>query len=217
MNNNIFRNMSYGVYIVSAMDGKRPTGCTANSIMQITSDPASVAVSINHDNYTNKCIKETGKFAFSILAEDSDASLIGNFGFKSGIDNDKFENVDYEVVEGVPVVKDTCGYVVCEVIDKMETSSHTVFLGKVVEAEVYSKRRQMTYAYYHEVVRGKTAKNAPTYIPEDEEKAESKSNVKYVCTVCGYVYEGDPLPKDYKCPICGAGPEKFKRVEEAIV
>ena len=217
MNNNIFRNMSYGVYIVSAMDGKRPTGCTANSIMQITSDPASVAVSINHDNYTNKCIKETGKFAFSILAEDSDASLIGNFGFKSGIDNDKFENVDYEVVEGVPVVKDTCGYVVCEVIDKMETSSHTVFLGKVVEAEVYSKRRQMTYAYYHEVVRGKTAKNAPTYIPEEEEKVESKSNVKYVCTVCGYVYEGDPLPKDYKCPICGAGPEKFKRVEEAIV
>ena len=217
MNNNIFRNMSYGVYIVSAMDGKRPTGCTANSIMQITSDPASVAVSINHDNYTNKCIKETGKFAFSILAEDSDASLIGNFGFKSGIDNDKFENVDYEVVEGVPVVKDTCGYVVCEVIDKMETSSHTVFLGKVVEAEVYSKRRQMTYAYYHEVVRGKTAKNAPTYIPEDEEKVKSKSNVKYVCTVCGYVYEGDPLPKDYKCPICGAGPEKFKRVEEAIV
>ena len=209
--------MSYGVYIVSAMDGKRPTGCTANSIMQITSDPASVAVSINHDNYTNKCIKETGKFAFSILAEDSDASLIGNFGFKSGIDNDKFENVDYEVVEGVPVVKDTCGYVVCEVIDKMETSSHTVFLGKVVEAEVYSKRRQMTYAYYHEVVRGKTAKNAPTYIPEDEEKVKSKSNVKYVCTVCGYVYEGDPLPKDYKCPICGAGPEKFKRVEEAIV
>lgn len=217
MNNNIFRNMSYGVYIVSTMDGDRPTGCTANSIMQITSDPASVAISINHDNYTNKCIKETGKFAFSILAEDSDASLIGNFGFKSGIDNDKFENVEHEMVGGVPVVKDTCGYVVCEVIDKMETSSHTVFLGKVVEAEVYGKRRQMTYAYYHEVVRGKTAKNAPTYIPEEEEKEESKSNVKYVCTVCGYVYEGDPLPENYKCPICGAGPEKFKRVEEAIV
>ena len=39
----------------------------------------------------------------------------------------------------------------------------------------------------------------------------------YVCKVCGYVYEGDPLPENYKCPICGAGPEKFKRVEEAIV
>jgi len=218
MNNNIFRNMSYGVYIVGSMDGNRPTGCTANSIMQITSDPASVAISINHDNFTNKCIKESGKFSFSILAEDSDASLIGNFGFKSGKDNDKFENVEYEMVDGVPVVRDSCGYVVCEVIDKMETESHTVFLGKVVQAEVNEgNRRQMTYAYYHEVVRGKTAKNAPTYIPEDEEKDDvSKSNVKYVCTICKYVYEGDPLPEDYICPICGASADKFERVEEAL-
>lgn len=29
---------------------------------------------------------------------------------------------------------------------------------------------------------------------------------KYVCTVCGYVYEGDELPEDYECPLCGVGP-----------
>ena len=45
-----FRKLSYGVYIISTLDGERPTGCTANSAMQITSEPASVAVSINHDN-----------------------------------------------------------------------------------------------------------------------------------------------------------------------
>ena len=171
MNVNIFRKMSYGVYIASTMDGERPTGCTVNSIMQITSEPATIALSVNHNNYTNGCIEKTGKFAFSILSEDSNPDLIGNFGFKSGKDNDKFENVDYEMVEGVPVVKDSAGYVVCEIIDKMETSTHTVFLGKVIAGEVYDEaKRQMTYAYYHEVIRGKTAKNAPTYIPEKEEK-----------------------------------------------
>ena len=36
---------------------------------------------------------------------------------------------------------------------------------------------------------------------------------KYVCTVCGYVYEGDELPEDYECPLCGVGPELFE--EEA--
>ncbi|MGN8913944.1 flavin reductase [Anaerofustis butyriciformans] len=213
MNVNIFRKMSYGVYIASTMDGERPTGCTVNSIMQITSEPATIALSVNHNNYTNGCIEKTGKFAFSILSEDSNPDLIGNFGFKSGKDNDKFENVDYEMVEGVPVVKDSAGYVVCEVIDKMETSTHTVFLGKVIAGEVYDEsKRQMTYAYYHEVIRGKTAKNAPTYIPEKEEE-KKYDGVKYVCTICGYVYEGDPLPEDYKCPICGAGPDKFKKVE----
>jgi len=99
MDINIFRKMSYGVYIVSSLDGERPTGCIANSIMQITSSPATVAVSVNHDNYTNGCIEKTGKFAFSIMAKDSDAGLIGNFGFRSGKDVDKFEHVDYEMVQ----------------------------------------------------------------------------------------------------------------------
>ena len=69
VNNNVFRNLSYGVYVVSTLDGTRPTGCVANSIMQITSSPATFAVSMNHDNYTNACIKKTGKFAISILSD----------------------------------------------------------------------------------------------------------------------------------------------------
>ncbi|MBR3602802.1 MAG: flavin reductase [Lachnospiraceae bacterium] len=213
MNMNIFRSMSYGVYIVSTMDGDRPTGCTANSIMQITSDPATVAASINHNNYTNSCIEKTGKFAFSILAEDSDPSLIGNFGFRSGKDADKFESVDYEMVQGVPVVKNTCGYVVCKVIDKMETATHTVFLGEVIEGEVYEGMGDaMTYAYYHKVVKGKSPKNAPTYLPETEEveKKDGAGN-KYICSVCGYIYEGDELPADYKCPICSQGADRFRK------
>ena len=34
---------------------------------------------------------------------------------------------------------------------------------------------------------------------------------KFVCTVCGYVYEGEAAPE--KCPVCGAPAEKF--VEQA--
>ena len=79
MNTDVFRNLSYGVYVVSTMDNGRATGCTANSAVQITASPATVAVSINHDNYTNQCIKEFGKFAISIIAEDSDPMLIGKF------------------------------------------------------------------------------------------------------------------------------------------
>lgn len=220
MDTNIFRKMSYGVYIVSTMDGERPTGCIANSIMQITSSPATVAVSVNHDNYTNGCIEKTGKFAFSIMAEDSDTGLIGNFGFRSGRDTDKFEHVDYEMVQGLPVVKYTCGYVVCKVINKMETATHTVFLGEVIDAGSYEGMGDpMTYAYYHNVVKGKSPKNAPTYLPEDgdakvaEELKKDEKKVKYICQVCGFVYEGDVLPEGYQCPVCGVGADKFVRSE----
>lgn len=218
MNTKIFRNMSYGVYIVGTMDGDRPTGCIANSVMQITSSPATIAASINHDNYTNQCIEKTGYFSFSILSVDSPAELIGTFGFRSGKDIDKFADVEHEMIEGVPVVKNTCGYVVCKVIDKMETSTHTVFLGEVVAADVYDNAViEMSYAYYHKVVKGKSPKNAPTYIPEEVVPAEEEpkaGSVKYVCQICGYVYEGDTLPDDFVCPICKQGAEKFKKVEE---
>ncbi len=213
MNQNTLHKLSYGVYVVSTWDQGRPTGCTANSAMQITSSPATIAVSINHNNYTNQCIKDTNKFAISILAEDSQPSIIGTFGFKSGREADKFVEVKYTVEDHMPVVSDSCGYIVCDVIDKMETATHTVFLGEVKGAEMFGDREAMTYAYYHKVIKGKSPKNAPTYIPEEEEKkAEEGKKRKFKCEVCGYVYEGEELPADYKCPVCGMGADRFKEV-----
>ena len=44
-------------------------------------------------------------------------------------------------------------------------------------------------------------------------EAAPAAATKWVCTVCGYVYEGDAVPEDYKCPVCGVGPEKFAKME----
>ncbi len=163
MNKSALYQLSYGVYVVSTWDRGRATGCTANSAMQITSSPATIAVSINHDNYTNQCIQDTGKFAISILGEHTDPSVIGTFGFYSGRDTNKFEKVEPVMKSYMPVVPDACAYIVCELIDRMETTSHTVFLGKVIDADVLKKDEPMTYAYYHNVIKGKSPKNAPTY------------------------------------------------------
>ena len=222
MDNKIFRSMSYGVYVAGTMDGDRPTGCIVNSVMQITSSPATVAISVNHDNYTNGCIAKSGLFSFSILAEDSDPGLIGGFGFRSGKDVNKFDGVDHEMAAGVPVVKDSCGYVVCRVINTMETATHTVFLGEVIDGVVYEgNRKPMTYAYYHQVVKGKSPKNAPTYLPEEEEKVqeaevasvkEEKVSSKWKCRICGYEHEGEELPDGFTCPWCKQGAENFHKV-----
>jgi len=220
MNLNAFYAMSYGVYVVSAWDEKRPTGCIANCAMQITAEPATIAISINHDNFTKKCIEKTGKFAISILSENTDPAIIGTFGFQSGKDINKFDSVKYEIQGDMPVIAVGCAYVTCEVIKEMETDTHTVYLGKVLEAEVLSKEVPMTYAYYHNVVKGKSPKNAPTYIAEENinsnAKEETKSE-KYVCSVCKYEYDGDipfeELPDDYVCPICKKPKSFFQKQE----
>ncbi len=212
MNKSTFHQLSYGVYVISTWDKGRATGCTANSAMQITSEPATVAISINHDNYTNQCIRESGRFAISILGEKSDPGIIGVFGFKSGRDHNKFDEVDMLEKSYMPVVADACAYIVCEVADKMETSTHTVFLGKVVDADILKTDDAMTYAYYHNVIKGKSPKNAPTYIAEENPAAEG---ARYVCGVCGYIYNGeasfDELPDTYTCPVCRQPKSVFTR------
>jgi flavin reductase (DIM6/NTAB) family NADH-FMN oxidoreductase RutF len=166
MNKNALRALSYGVYIISTYDEGRPTGCTANSVMQITSSPATVAVSINKDNYTHDCIKRLGKFAVSVIGENSDPILIGGFGFRSGRDTDKFANVDYSTKSYFPVINDAVAYMVCEVREAMDAGTHTVFLAEVIDADTLKNDAPMTYKYYHEVIKGTSPKKAPTYIEE---------------------------------------------------
>ena len=210
MNNNVFKNLSYGVYVVSSYDrlNNKHVGCIANSVMQVTSNPATIVVSINHDNYTNKCIEEFGMFAVSILTEKIDPQIIGTFGFKSSRDTNKFENIKYITKEGLNILEESCGYIICKVINKMETETHTIFLANVIDGDVLNEEEPMTYSFYHKVIKGKSPKAAPTYI--EEEKKE-----KYVCSICGYEYNGEipfeELPDDYVCPICGASKSVFEK------
>lgn len=210
MDNKILRDLSYGVYVVGSMDGERKVGCIANSAMQITSNPASIAISINHDNYTNECIKKCNKFSVSILNEQSNPNIIGTFGFSSSKDIDKFKDFDNEVVEEVPVIKDSNGYVVCEVVSVLETETHTIFVGKVIAMNKYDSKIPMTYKYYHEVLKGSSPAKAPTYVENVIE--EIKGN-RWKCMICGYIYEGDELPLDFTCPICGQSREAFEKID----
>lgn len=209
MNTMAFRKLSYGMYVISTWDKGRPVGCAANSAMQITSEPATIAVSINHDNYTNECIKDCGRFAVSVLSEKTDPSVIGSFGFQSSRDHDKFDEVGRIMKCNMPVVKDSCAYMVCEVVNTMETDTHTVFLGRVLDADLISEEIPMTYDYYHRVVKGKSPKNAPTYLPETDTEG-----AKWVCSICGYVYDREipfqELPEDYKCPVCRQPKSAFR-------
>ena len=215
MDKKVLRNLSYGVYVVTSRDKDKNVGCIANSIMQVTSNPSVIAVSINHDNYTNKVIKENNKFGVSILKETTDAKIIGTFGYKSSKDNDKFDGINFKEISEIPVLENTCGYMVCKVIDTMETSTHTIFLGEVIEADDYSTENAMTYKYYHENLKGSSPKNAPTYEETSISQVDKDSKKrKWKCSICGYIHEADELPDDFKCPLCGVGKECFELVED---
>lgn len=207
MNKNILKKLSYGMYIITSKNADLLVGCVANSVMQINSD--TVAISLNNDNYTNKVILEEKKFVINILPTNTDIELIKTFGFKKSNEVNKFLNVSYKLVDDVPIINNTCGYIICTFNNLVKTNTHTIILGKIINMQVSSELEPMTYKYYQENLKGTTNKNAPTY---QEEKKTSNKNV-FVCKICGYRYETDldELPDDFKCPMCGVGKEYFEK------
>jgi len=228
MDQRTLHKISYGMYIVSSKKGEKFNGQIANTVFQITSDPPTIAVSINKQNLTHQYISESGLLTVSILAEQTPMPLIGTFGFKSGRDIDKFAGIKYKLGQnGVPIVEESClGYLEGQVIQQIDMYTHTIFIAKVTDAAITGQEEPMTYAYYHQVKKGTAPKTAPTYIKE-EAKPMGKLP-RYKCTVCGYVYDpelGDPdsgikpgtpfeeIPEDWVCPVCGVGKDQFEKDE----
>lgn len=231
MNKKAIQKICYGVYIISSKMGDKINGQIANTVFQITSEPPTVAISINKQNMTHDYIKESKVFTVSVLGRSASMNLIGRFGFKSGRETDKFKETKYRLgVTGAPIVlENTISYLDCEVLSSSDVGTHTVFIGKVVDADMLSDEEPMTYAYYHEVKGGKSPKTAPTYVKEDTPEKPIKENVvsdKYRCKICGYVYDpanGDPdnginpgtpfeeLPDNWSCPICSAPKAEFEK------
>ena len=95
----VFRNISYGMYLVTT-NNKKKNGCIINTL-------------------THNEIKESKKFAVSILSVDTDSEVISNFGYKTGNEVDKFESVEYEEISNLPVItKNMVSYLICEVINR---------------------------------------------------------------------------------------------------
>jgi len=221
--------ISYGLYVIGSRKGDRLNGQTANTVIQVSSQPPTISVCINKENLTHEFIKDSGVFTVSVLSQDTPLSLIGRFGFKSGRDIDKFDGVNYRVGETqAPIVLDhTLAYMEAKVTQEIDAGTHTIFIGELAGADVMKEGEPMTYAYYHQVKRGTTPKTAPSYI--EERKEVTPRMAKYECTVCGYIYDpekGDPdggikpgtpfeqIPNDWVCPVCGAAKSEFEKIDE---
>ena len=185
--------INYGLYIISSKWMDQMNGQIANTVFQITSDPPTLGISINQQNLTHSLISQSQKFTVSVLDKEAPMTLIGQFGFKSGREMNKFENIPHIIGEnGLPIVTD---HIVAtfelDVIAQLPIHTHTLFVGKITNATVLSKIEPMTYAYYHQVKKGLTPKNAATYQPTPETNPIKTTGgdkmSKYRCLICGYV------------------------------
>ncbi len=168
MNARALHKLSYGLYVVTSKKNDRLNGQIANAVIQVTSEPPTIAASINRSNLTWEYIKSSRVFAVSVLCEDTPMVFIGRFGFRSGRDANKFEGIDYRIGEtGAPIVlENAVAFMEVRVTQEIDAGTHTIFVGELVDADVISDKTCLTYEHYHQIKGGKTPKAAATYIEE---------------------------------------------------
>ena len=198
-NNNAMFNLSYGLYIITTKDGTRDNGCVVNTVTQITEKPNRFAISINNANLTRDTILETGEFNVSVLTQSVPFSIFERFGFKSGRDTEKLTGFDkFARTENgiIYLTAHTNSVISAKLIDSFDYGTHTLFIAEVTQSFIQSEEPSVTYQYYFDNI-----KPMP--------KISKEKTQGFICKICGYVYEGEILPKDFICPLCKHGAEDF--------
>jgi len=191
--------ISYGLFVLSAKDGERDNGCIINTVIQATSTPKRIAFAVNKGNLTHDMVMKTGVFNVSILSESATFPLFERFGLQSGKSADKFAGFGAYTrsVNGVTYVTEGVNALLSgKVISTQDCGTHTLFVADVTEAKKLSREPSVTYEYYRKNIKPKPA-------------AEATKKKGWLCTVCGYIYEGEVLPPDFICPVCKHGAEVF--------
>lgn len=192
----ITEKITQGMYVLTTNGG----GCIVDAVSQISAgDNPLIVVSVMKKNNTNKLLKENNKFALSVIGKKVDSNIIKTFGFNSMRDIDKFEKVETQEINGINIIKDSLGYMLCEIVDSIDNDTHTLFIGKLIEADIFSDSEAMSYQFYQE------------HKEELLKVTTTQGKTAWICTICGYVCYYDELPNDYKCPICGVPKELFNK------
>lgn len=195
-NKKITRKITQGVYALTTKGG----GCIVDAVSLVSAgDNPLIAVAVMKSNYTNELMHQNDTFALSVLGLDVDPEIIKTFGLNSMRDIDKFAVTKTNEELDLKIIDDSLGYMICEKVDTIENETHTLFIGKLIEADIYKDGEAMSYGYYQE------------HKDELLKVKTEKGKTAWVCMMCGYVYYGETLPDDFKCPMCGVGKEYFER------
>lgn len=193
--------LTYGLFILTAKENGKDNGCIVNTVSQVTTSPNRIAVAVNKQNYTHDMITRTGEFNVSVLSENSKFDTYKHWGFQSGRDTDKTEGIEFVRSDNgiIYIIEETNAFLSAKVISMTDLGTHTLFLADVTDGAVLSDEPSVTYAYYQSNIKAKPA-------PAEKKKG-------FICTVCGYIYEGDVLPDDFICPWCKHPASDFIPIE----
>ena len=152
MDTKALQKIQYGLFVLSASDAGKDNACIVNTVLQVTSSPMCIAVTVNKQNLTHDMIAATNKFNVSVIDVTAPFAIFERFGFQSGRTADKFKGFEGAIRTGNGLMRLTdhaCAFISGWVISSVDLGTHTMFIARVADCEILSGEEAMTYNYYH--------------------------------------------------------------------
>jgi flavin reductase (DIM6/NTAB) family NADH-FMN oxidoreductase RutF len=131
-----------GVTVVTAMDGEKPRGLAVNAFSSISLDPPTVMVAVQRTSSTHDCLFRATHLAINVLSSDQ-LDVVNMFATKA---DDKFAGLAWEPGPfGSPLIERSGAQMEVEIRERLQASTHTVFICRVLHATV-SDRTPMLYS-----------------------------------------------------------------------
>ena len=130
----VIGNFMSGVVVITTTHDGRHHGMTVSAVSSLSMDPPMLLVCLNSSSSTQQAVRDAGRFAVNILAENQ-TELAERFARSGGVIN-KFDGLGVRTgVTGVPLLDGALAVIECEVAEAVRGGTHLVFLSRVVHAE----------------------------------------------------------------------------------
>ena len=128
----VHRRFVTGVTLVTVDDRGTPRGLAVNAFSSISLEPPLVMVCVQRTSSTYPALLRSEHFAVNILAADQ----VGVAGVFAGKSPDKFASIDWSHgPNGAPLIDGCCAAIEVRNRERLQASTHTVFIGRVVHAQ----------------------------------------------------------------------------------
>ena len=134
------------VTIITTVESNVRYGLTATAVTSVTATPPRLLICINKSGSTHEKIVSAGIFAVNVLSEDQEK--IGEaFSGMFGKDFDRFSlGVWATMATGSPILQNTSSSFDCKLVQTVDQSTHSLFIGEVLATTARQNADPLLYA-----------------------------------------------------------------------
>jgi flavin reductase (DIM6/NTAB) family NADH-FMN oxidoreductase RutF len=140
--NDLFKQLTHGVYVIAVSDGEHCNAFTASWVMQVSFNPPLLAFSINPEHYSYTLLQTGGVCTVNVLGQQQ-LAIAEHFGHSNP---DKMTGFNWQQgLSSAPILADSLAYFDCQVSQYTDAGDHKIVVCKVLAGTILHQGKPLLY------------------------------------------------------------------------